>query len=54
MSLPDPILRIEEPERDERAWVGEAAAVLRDNDRERFFVRALLELPIDGEEGFFR
>jgi hypothetical protein len=54
MSLPDPILRIEERERDRRAWVGEAAAILREGDRERFFVRALLELPIDGEEGFFR
>ena len=54
MSLPDPILRIDEWERDERAWVGEAAAVLRDDGRERFFVRALLELPIEGEEGYFR
>ena len=54
MSLPDPILRIDEREREERAWVGEAAAVLRDDDRERFFVRALLELPIDGEDGLLR
>ena len=27
--------------------------MLRDGDAERFFVRALLELPIDGEEGYF-
>ena len=53
MSLPDPIFRIDEEERDERAWVGEDCAVLRDDDRERFFVRALLELPIEGEEGYF-
>ena len=33
MSLPDPILRIEERERDARAWVGEAAAILREGDR---------------------
>ena len=53
LSLPDPIFRIEEHERDERARVGEDSAVLRDRDGERFFVRALLELPIDGEEGYF-
>ena len=32
MSLPDPIFRIEEPERERRAWVGEDSAVLRDGD----------------------
>jgi hypothetical protein len=53
MSLPDPIFRIEEHEREERAWVGEDSAVLRNGAGERFFVRALLELPIDGEEGYF-
>jgi hypothetical protein len=53
MSLPDPIYRIEEEEREERAWVGEDSAVLRNGAGERFFVRALLELPIDGEEGYF-
>ena len=53
MSLPDPIFRIEEPERERRAWVGEDSAVLSDGDVERFFVRALLELPIEQEEGYF-
>jgi hypothetical protein len=53
MSLPEPIFRIDDAERDERAWVGEDSAVLRDRGAERFFVRALLELPIDGEEGYF-
>ena len=53
MSLPDPIYRIDGPERAERARVGEDSAVLEDRDAERFFVRALLELPIEGEEGYF-
>jgi hypothetical protein len=53
LGLPDPIFRIDEPERDKRAWVGEDSAVLRDGEAERFFVRALLELPVDGEEGYF-
>ena len=53
LSLPEPIFRIDEAERDERAWVGEDSAVLRGRDGERFFVRALLELPIDGEDGYF-
>ena len=53
LSLPDPIFRIDEPEREERARVGEDSAVLRSGDGERFFVRALLELPIDGEDGYF-
>jgi hypothetical protein len=53
MSLPDPIFRIDEPERERRARVGEDSAVLEDRDAERFFVRALLELPIEGEDGYF-
>lgn len=53
LSLPDPIFRIEEPDREERARVGEDSAVLRDGDVERFFIRALLELPIEGEDGYF-
>jgi hypothetical protein len=53
LGVPDPIFRIEEPERDGRAWVGDDSAVLRDRDEERFFVRALLELPVEGEEGYF-
>ena len=53
LGLPDPIFRIAEAERDERARVGDDSAVLRDGEGERFFVRALLELPIEGEEGYF-
>jgi hypothetical protein len=53
MSLPDPIFRIDEAEREQRSWVGEDTAILRDGDAERFFVRALLELPIVEEDGYF-
>ena len=53
MSLPEPIFRIDEDDRDTRAWVGDDSAVLRDGDAERFFVRALLELPVEGEDGYF-
>ena len=53
MGLPDAIFRIDEPERERRARVGEDSAVLAERDAERFFVRALLELPIEGEEGYF-
>jgi hypothetical protein len=50
MGLPDPIFRLDEDERERRAYVdGDFAAL----DGERFFVRALLELPIDGEDGYF-
>ena len=53
MALPHPILLLDEDEREHRAWVGKDSAILRDGERERFFVRALLELPIAGEEGYF-
>lgn len=53
LGLPDPIFRIDEAERDERAWVGDDSAVLHDRETERFFVRALLELPVEGEDGYF-
>ena len=53
MGLPQPIFLLDEHEREELARVGDDSAVLRDRDRERFFVRALLELPIAGEEGYF-
>jgi hypothetical protein len=53
LSLPEPIFRIEEADRDDRAWVGDDSAVLRDREEERFFVRALLELPVAGEDGYF-
>lgn len=53
MGLPEPIFRLEGEERERRAWVGEDAAIFRDGDRDRFFVRGLLELPVAGEEGYF-
>jgi hypothetical protein len=53
MGLPEPIFFLDEDERDQRAWVGDDSAVLRQADGDRYFVRGLLELPIDGEEGYF-
>jgi hypothetical protein len=50
MGLPQPIFLLDEEERERRSWVGEDSAIL---DGERFFVRALVELPIAGEEGYF-
>ena len=50
MGLPDPIFRLDGDERERRAYVdGDFAAL----DGDRFFVRALLELPIAGEDGYF-
>lgn len=53
MSLPQPIFLLDEEDRERLAWVGDDTAILRERDGERFFVRALLELPIYGEEGYF-
>jgi hypothetical protein len=53
MSLPQPIFLLDESEREHRSWVGEDSAILRDKGVERFFVRALLELPVAGEDGYF-
>lgn len=53
MGLPQPIFLLDEHEREELARVGDDSAVLRDRDRERYFVRALLELPIAEEDGYF-
>jgi len=53
MGLPDPIFRLDEPERERQAWVGEDSAMLTDRRGERFFVRGLLELPVHGEDGYF-
>lgn len=50
MGLPQPIFLLDETERERRSWVADDAAVL---DGERFFVRALLELPVVGEDGYF-
>jgi hypothetical protein len=53
MSLPEPVFVLGEAEREQRAEVGDDSAVLRDPGGDRFFVRSLLELPIEGEEGYF-
>ena len=53
MGLPQPIFLLDEDERDSRAYVEEDFAVLRGDKGDRYFVRALLELPIDGEDGYF-
>ena len=53
MGLPQPIFLLDEDERERIARVGDDSAVLNHGDRERFFVRALLELPIAGEDGYF-
>jgi hypothetical protein len=53
LGLPEPIFLLEEAERDSRAWVGDDSAVLHDPGGDRFFVRALLELPIEDGEGYF-
>jgi hypothetical protein len=53
MDLPHRIYLLDEDERERRSWVGEDSAVLHGDDGERFFVRALLELPIDGEDAYF-
>jgi hypothetical protein len=53
MGLPQPIFLLDEDERDRRAHVEEDFAVLRGENGDRYFVRALLELPIDGEDGYF-
>jgi len=53
MGLPQPIYLLDEEERRSRAYVEEDFAVLRGQTGDRCFVRALLELPIDGEDGYF-
>jgi hypothetical protein len=53
MGLPQPIFLLDEDERRRRSLVTDDAAVLHDEAGDRFFVRALLELPIAGEEGYF-
>jgi len=53
MGLPQPIYLLDEEERRSRAHVEEDFAVLHSQKGDRCFVRALLELPIDGEDGYF-
>ena len=53
MGLPQPIFLLDEDERRERAYVEDDFAVLHTRNGDRYFVRALLELPVDGEDGYF-
>ena len=53
LGLPQPIFLLDEDERRERAVVEDDFALLHGRDGDRYFVRALLELPIDGEDGYF-
>lgn len=53
LGLPGPIFLLDEEERERRAWVGRDSAVLRGEGGDRYFVRALLELPIADDEGYF-
>ncbi len=53
MGLPEPIFALDEEERDRLARVGEDSAVLQASGGERFFVRGLLELPIEDDDGYF-
>ena len=50
LGLPQPIFLLDEDERARRAYVEDDFAVL---DEKRYFVRALVELPIYGEDGYF-
>ena len=53
MTLPEPIFRLDEEERSRRAYVEDDFAVLTLPDGDRHFVRALLELPVAGEDHYF-
>jgi hypothetical protein len=53
MTLPEPIFRLDEDERDRLAHVEDDFAVLTHPDGDRHFVRALLELPVAGEDDYF-
>ena len=53
LGLPQPIFLLDEEERLERAYVEDDFAVLTGPTGERHFVRALLELPVSGEDGYF-
>ena len=53
MGLPQPIFLLDEDEREQRSVVGDDSAVLHSEAGDRYFVRALLELPIAGEDGYF-
>ena len=53
LGLPQPIFLLDEDERRRRAYVEDDFAILHGEGRDRYYVRALLELPIEGEDGYF-
>ena len=53
LGLPQPIFLLDEEERRRRAYVEDDFAVLHGQGQDRYYVRALLELPIEGEDGYF-
>jgi hypothetical protein len=53
MGLPQPIFLLDEDERERLAYVEDDFALLDGTTGARYFVRALLELPIVGEDGHF-
>jgi len=53
MGLPQSIFLLDEEERRRRAYVEDDFAMLHTQSGDRYFVRALLELPIDEEDGYF-
>ena len=53
LGLPQPIFLLDEDERSRRAYVEDDFAVLNGPNGERHFVRALLELPVAGEDDYF-
>ena len=53
MGLPQAIFLLDEEDRRSRAYVEDDFAILHTDGGDRYYVRALLELPIDGEEGYF-
>ena len=53
LGLPQGIFLLDEEERRRRAYVEDDFAVLQGEDADRYYVRALLELPVDGEDGYF-
>ena len=53
MSLPQPIYLLDEEERSSRAYVEDDFALLHGANGDRYFVRALVELPIADADGYF-
>jgi hypothetical protein len=53
LGLPQPIFRLDDDERRQRAYVEDDFAVLHNENGDRHFVRGLLELPIPEEDGRF-